>query len=193
MGIFWHDSFISYQFLALLLFKGVTLQKFYQMHWLSFNLIHPCEYTEPEQLIPVWQHIIITQWWHMDYQQHIINAKWPKYWLGFKAPWILLLLNTEYFNICHKNCAGSLLRFLFKENKPKNADLDFFKHHQTNTSSPEKRLKEHLAHKIDLQLMLLLKRKRVFPKTHFSRKKLQRLTLWEPERTDWHYSIITHL
>lgn len=47
MGKAWHDSFISYQILVLLLFKGVTLQKFYQMYRLSFSLIHPCEYREP--------------------------------------------------------------------------------------------------------------------------------------------------
>lgn len=47
------------------------------------------------------------------------HAKWPKYWLGFRAPRIPLLLNTEYFNICHKNCADPLLSFLLEEYKPK--------------------------------------------------------------------------
>lgn len=73
------------------------------------------------------------------------HAKWPKYWLGFRAPWILLLLNTEHFNICHNSCAGPLLSFLLEENNLKNSGLDFLKHHQTNTSNSEKPLKEHLA------------------------------------------------
>lgn len=66
----WDDSFTSYQTLVLLWFQGVTLQKFYQMYWLSawFILVNTLS---QEQLIPMWQHIIITQWWHMDCQWHM--------------------------------------------------------------------------------------------------------------------------
>lgn len=77
MGKAWHDSFISYQILVLLLFKGVTLQKFYQMYRLSFSLIHPCEYTEPGTA-----YSNVTAYYYETMVAHglsMTHAKRPKY------------------------------------------------------------------------------------------------------------------
>lgn len=105
MGKAWQDSSISYQILVLPLFKGVTLQKFQQMYWLSFSLIHPFEHTEAGTA-----YSNVTAYYYSTMVAHglsMTHAKWPKYWLAFRAPWILLLLNTEHSNICHKNSAES--------------------------------------------------------------------------------------
>lgn len=79
-----------------------------------------------------------------------------------------------------------LLSFLLKDNKPKNAGLGFLKHHQIHTArkqpmpAAQRDLSRSIWHiETDLQLMLLLLRKRVFPERHFSRKKiLRRLRLY---------------
>lgn len=183
-GKSWHDSSISYQILVLLLFKGATLQKFYQMHWLSFSLIHPCEHRARTAYCNVTAYYYSTMVAHGLSGTH---AKWPKYRLGFRAPRIPLLLNTQHFHICHNHCAAPLLSFLLEENKAKNAGLDFLRHHQTNTSSPEKSLKEHLAHKNKFTINAASEKKKHFQKDTFN------INLWKGARTDWHYPIITPL
>lgn len=132
------------------------------MHWISFGLFHLCEHRARTAYCNVTAYYYSTMVAHGLSGTH---AKWPKYWLGFRAPRIPLLLNTQHFHICHNHCAAPLLSFLLEENKAKNAGLDFLRHHQINTSSPEKPLKEHLVHKINLQLMLLLKQRSISKKT----------------------------